>query len=364
MFDLGLWLERKIFKIPECIAIDIGSSAIKVMQIVLDQDEYQINHHAIESIPPNIVIDKNIKDVDTLAARLQDLLTRHKIQAKSAVVAVGGGGVVTRTIQLAAALSETEIEGEVYLEAQRYIPFDLEEAYFDYQVIGPSSKGPELIDVLLVAAKKNVIENKLALLELVKLKPYIVDIESLALERAAALILDQLPPFEPDQKIGLLDIGANSMTLSVMENKNIIYSREQNFGGKQLTDEIQLRYGISFEEVSLLNKTRELPDDYFSEVLEPFKLSIIQQINRALQFFYSSDQHGELSHLILFGGVSKLDNLEEMVKNETKIKTIVGNPCTKMKLGKHAKAESLEQEASSLLTAVGLCLRAIYDNRN
>lgn len=364
MFDLGLWIEKKIFKVPQCIAIDMGSSSMKVMNMVLEKGEYRINYHAIEYIPANLVMNKEIKEPEKLGQQLRVLLDKSKNKATAAVMAIGGAGAVTRTIQLSAALTPVEIEGEVYLESPRYIPFDLEEAYFDYQVIGPSKKGKELLDVLLVAAKKNVVDNRLAFLKAAGLTPYVIDIENFALERTVKLITDHLPTVAEDQKIGLLDLGAHTMTLSVMEGGSIVYSREQNFGGKQLSDEIELRYGISSEEISVMNKVNELPEDYLLDVLEPFKNTLIQQINRALQFFYSSDQHGELAYLILFGGVAGLSNLEELVKNQTKVKTIIGNPFVQMSVGDNVNFEKLQSESNSHFFTVGLCLRAIYDNRN
>ncbi|MCP3674483.1 MAG: type IV pilus assembly protein PilM, partial [Gammaproteobacteria bacterium] len=260
-------------------------------------------------LPPEVVVERNIKDVEAVGEAIKSCVRRSGTSCKHASVAVAGSAVITKIIQLDAGFSEAEIETQIEVEADQYIPYPLEEVSLDFEILGESEKAPEKVDVLLAASRSENIETREDALEIAGLIAKVVDIEAYAMERVFDVLGNQILGQEEDQVIAVLDIGSTMTSLSVMKNNSNIYTREQIFGGAQLTEEIQRRYGLSYEEAGMAKKQGGLPDDYFPEVLEPFKEGIVQQVSRALQFFYSSSQYGEVDHLILAGGCAGIEGI-------------------------------------------------------
>lgn len=210
---------------------------------------------------------------------------------KNAAVAVAGSAVITKIITMPANLidNDSELEAQILMEADQYIPYPLEEINLDFEVIGPTENNPDTIDVLLAASRSENIEARTTALELAGLKPKIVDVEAYTIENSSSLIAQQIEEDEDNRIIAVIDIGATMTSLNVIEDGNLIYTREQSFGGKQLTEEIMRRYGLSYEEAGRLKKAGGLPDNYIPEVLEPFKATIAQQVGRFLQFSTPQD---------------------------------------------------------------------------
>jgi type IV pilus assembly protein PilM len=273
-------------------------------------------------------------------------------------VAVASSSVITKVISMPASLTSEELEAQIELEADQYIPYALDEVSLDFEVLGRSEKNSEMEDVLLVASRRENVEDRVAALELAGLKVEIVDVESYALENAFSLVLDQLPEANSGMTVAIADIGATMTTLNVLHRNRIIYTREQGFGGKQLTEEIQRRYGLSYEEAGLAKKHGGLPDNYTSEVLEPFKQAMAQQIGRSLQFFLSSSAHKGVENLVLAGGCASISGIERFVEQNLGIPTIVANPFINMSVSSRVKPQSLSNDAPAMMTACGLALRS------
>lgn len=257
-----------------------------------------------------------------------------------------------------ASLTEDDMEQQIELEADQYIPYPLEEVNLDFEVIGPSENDPERIDVLLAASRSENVDIRIAALELAGVKARIVDVEAYAMENAFSLLIPQLPEQGIDQTIAVLDIGATMTTLNVMHDRKTIYTREQVFGGKQLTEEIQRRYGLSYEEAGMAKRQGGLPDNYVPEVLEPFKDAMTQQVSRSLQFFYGSSQYNNVDHIVLAGGSAMIPGIDEMIANKLGVHTSVANPFTNMTLASRVKAQSLSNDAPALMIAAGLAMRS------
>ena len=257
-----------------------------------------------------------------------------------------------------ASLSEDEMEAQLELEADQYIPYALDEVSLDFIVQGPTEKAMDMVDVLLVASRRENVGDRVAALELAGIKAEVVDVESYAVEHSAKLVFEQLPVNQLDQVIAVADVGATVTTLNVLHGQRIIYTREQGFGGKQLTEEIQRRYGLSYEEAGLAKKHGGLPDNYGPEVLEPFKNALAQQIGRSLQFFLSSSTHRNVDHVILAGGSASIPGVDRYVEESLGIPTLVANPFVNMTTSPRIKAQNLTNDAPSLMTACGLALRS------
>ena len=344
------------------LGLDISSTAVKLLELSRSGgrsgSRYRVERYAVEVLPPDAVVEKNIVDVDAVGDAIRNVVRRSGSRAKQAAVAVSGSAVITKIITMPASLSESEMENQIQLEADQYIPYPLEEVNIDFEVFGPNEKNPEMVDVLLAASRSENVENRVSALELAGLSASVVDVEAYAMENAFSLITEQLPDFGVDQTIAIVDIGATNTALNVMHNNKIIYTREQSFGGKQLTEEIQRRYGLSQQEAGMAKRQGGLPDNYVSEVLEPFKEALAQQVSRSLQFFFSSSAYNSVDHIVLAGGCASISAIDELVEEKVGTPTIISNPFSNMSVSSNVKPQSLSNDAPSLMIACGLALRS------
>ncbi len=276
---------------------------------------------------------------------------------KTAACAVAGSAVITKVITMPADLTEEEMESQIQVEADQYIPYPLEEINLDFEVQQASETEPDRVNVLLAASRSDNVDVRVAALELGGLTAKVVDVEAFALENSVGLIARD-DPNEFGTLIAVADIGATMTTLSVMDNFNIIYTREQMFGGRQLTEEIMRRYGLSYEEAGLAKRQGGLPDNYEPELLEPFKYSMVQEVNRALQFFFSSSKYGAVDSIILAGGCASIPGATEMIQEKTGTTVRAANPFANMSVASGIRADALANDAPALMIACGLALRS------
>jgi len=354
--NLGNFFKQKQ---PAILGLDISSTAVKLLELGKNGDRLRVESYAVEPLPANSVIEKNIADVEAVGEAIKRAVKRSGSRTKLTAVSVAGSAVITKIISMPGSLSDDEMEQQIELEADQYIPYPLEEVNLDFEIIGPSENEPEKIDVLLAASRSENVDIRIAAIELAGLKAKIVDVEAYAMENALSLIVPHLPDQGADKTIAIIDVGATMTTLNVMHDCKTIYTREQVFGGKQLTEEIQRRYGLSYEEAGMAKRQGGLPDNYIPEVLEPFKEAMTQQVSRSLQFFYGSSQYDNVDHIVLAGGSAMMLGIDEMVANKLGIHTSVANPFTNMTLAPRVKTQSLSNDAPALMVAAGLAMRSI-----
>jgi type IV pilus assembly protein PilM len=345
-------------KKPVILGLDISSTSVKLLELEKDGNNYRVQSLAVEPLPDNAVVEKNFQDVEAIGETIQKAVKRSGTKARLAAVAVAGSAVITKIINMPANLSESELEQQIQLEADQYIPYPLEEINLDFEVIGPTANNPESVDVLLAASRSENIETRTDALDIGGLTAKIVDVEAYTVENVAPLLTAQMEDGGKDKIIAVIDIGATMTSLNVIENGNLIYTREQNFGGKQLTEEIMRRYGLAYEEAGRLKKSGGLPDNYIPEVLEPFKETIAQQVSRFLQFFYTSGQHNSVDLIALAGGCASIPGIDELVESQLGIQTVIANPFANMSLSSKVNPQALSKDAPSLMIACGLALRS------
>ena len=339
------------------LGVDISSTAVKLLQLSRNGNRFRVDHYAVEPLPPNAVVEKNIVEVEAVGEAIRRALARSGSKAKHAAAAVAGSAVITKIIPMPADLDEHEMEAQVELEAVNYIPYPIDEVSLDFEVLGPMPNSPDMVQVLLAASRSENVELRSSALELAGLTAKVMDVEAFAVENAFALVASELP-VTPDGVVALVDIGATMTTLSVLRGGRSIYSREQVFGGKQLTDEVMRRYGLSYEEAGLAKRQGGLPETYEVEVLEPFKEATVQQISRLLQFFYAGSEFNRVDHIVLAGGCAVLPGLTAMVEEQLGVQTVIANPLAQMTLGSRVQAHALAQDAPALMIACGLALRS------
>ncbi len=343
---------------PSILGLDISTTAVKLLELSKSGDRYRVESYAVEPLPPNSVIEKNISDVEEVGQAIKRAVKRSGTRAKFAAAAVAGSAVITKVISMPGSYSDEEMESQIELEADQYIPYPLEEVNLDFEVLGPSEDDPERVDVLLAASRAENVDVRVEAIEVAGLTARIIDVEAYAMENAFALVADQMPDHGVGKTIAVVDIGATMTTLNVLHDLKTIYTREQVFGGKQLTEEIQRRYGLSYEEAGMAKRQGGLPDNYVPEVLEPFKEAMAQQVSRSLQFFFSSSQYNHIDYIVLAGGSSSIPGVDELIEHKQGVPTAVANPFTNMSIAPRIKAQVLSNDAPALMIACGLALRS------
>jgi type IV pilus assembly protein PilM len=339
------------------LGIDISSTSVKLLELSRQGDRYRVEAYAVEPLPPSAVIEKNIAELEGVGQALSRVLTKARTSLKNVAVAVAGSAVITKTLEMEAGLGDDEMESQLKIEADQYIPYPLDEVAIDFEVQGVSARNPERVNVLLAACRKENVEVREAALSLAGLTARVVDVEAYALERSFGLLANQLM-VSPERLVAVVDIGATMTTLSVLLGGRIIYTREQLFGGRQLTEEIQRRYSLTVDQAGLAKKQGGLPDDYVTEVLQPFREALVQQVSRSLQFFFASGQYHSVDHILLAGGTASVPGLDRLIEQQLGTPTQVANPFADMTLGSKVNAAALASDAPALMIACGLALRS------
>ena len=345
-----------VAKTSPVLGIDISSTTVKLLELSRQGGCYRVESYAVAPLPLEAVIEKNVNQVETVGALIRDLVARSKTRVKRIAAAVSGSAVIIKTVTMPDGLSDEELEAQLAVEADQYIPYPLEEVAIDFEVLAPAAN--DTVTVLLVACHQQTIDARVDALEIAGLTVGIMDVEVLAMGRALALLEKQLPG-ENLRSVAMVDIGASMTTLSVFSDGESVYTREQFFGDKQLTDEIMNRYGLSFEEAGLAMNQQGLPEDYEQEVLQPFREALVQQVSRFLQFFLSSSEHALLDCIVLCGDVASISGLGELAEERLLTPVIIANPFADMTVGPRVDAQALVRDAPAMMLACGLAMRGV-----
>ncbi|HJS22329.1 MAG TPA: pilus assembly protein PilM [Steroidobacteraceae bacterium] len=341
------------------LGLDITTSSVKLIELSMAGGQYRVESYAAEPTPHNAINEKAIVDAEAVGEAIRRAVKRSGAKSREAAVAISGDAAITKVIQMPKNLNETDLEGQVEMQADQYIPFPMEEVSYDFQRIGPSEKDPEMLDVLLVATRTENVEQRQAAVQAAGLTAMLVDVEAFALENACKLLTHQMPDGGIDRTIAVIDFGASSTTFSVLKDLKVIYTRDFAFGGQQLTEEIMRTYGLSMEEAGRAKKEGGLPSNYQPEVLDPFIDDMTQQVSRSLQFYLASGSGREQPEKILVcGGCANIVGVDDVIASRVGIPAERGDPLGQMKLSSRAKAQAVKKDATALLTACGLALRS------
>ncbi|MEQ1410071.1 pilus assembly protein PilM [Acinetobacter indicus] len=349
---------RRLYRKPSkgLIGVDISSTSVKLLELSVKNDRYWVESYALVPLSEGSVVEKNILNPEAVGDAIERAFNLANTPTTAAALAIPTSMVISKIIEMDADMTDDEREVQIRMDAEQYIPFPLDEVSLDFEVLPDRLANPNRVNVLLVATRLENIESRCEVIELAGLTPKVADVESFAIENAFKVFADTLPMGV--NTIGILDIGHTMTTLSVLKDNKIIYTREQVFGGKQLTQEIQNRYGLSFEEAGRAKKSRTLPDDYDVEVLEPFLEAVVQQAARSLQFFFSSSQFNEIDHILLAGGNTNIPGLAKLLQQKLGYRVTIANPFLQMGFSSKIDIKRIESDASSLMVACGLALRS------
>lgn len=340
------------------IGVDISSFAVKMVELTdAGKGELRIERYAIEPLPKDAVVDGNIANLEFVADALGRCWARMDTSTRYVALALPTAAVITKKITLPGNLREQEMEVQVETEANQYIPFALDEVNLDFQVVGPSPSDADEVEVLIAASRKEKVDDRVSCVEAANLKPLVMDVESYAAQAAFELVEKQFPAGNKNQITALVDVGSNVMNVAMMQNEQPVYTREQAFGGIQLTQDIMRTYGMSFEEAETAKRNGSLPENYEAELLRPFLENMALEVSRALQFFFTSTPHNQVDRVVLSGGCAILRGVEEVVAERCQLPVVIANPFAHMTLSPRVRAKQLAADAPSLMVACGLALR-------
>jgi type IV pilus assembly protein PilM len=352
MFGLG---RRK-----ETVGLDIGASSIKAVQLKKLRSGHELVRLGIAPLHPETIVDGVIMDSGTVISAIQQVFTENQIKPKDVVVAVSGHSVIVKKIKMQKMKPEELVEA-IGFEAEQYVPYAIEDVNLDFQILGtPDAEATEM-DVLLVAVKKDVINDYLSIISTAGLRAVVVDVDAFALENALELAYET----EPEQVIALVNLGAAVMNINILQAGMSEFTRDSPLGGNRYTESIQKMLGLTYEQAEKLKLGEEVEGKGFNDALPAVEMvhaELAGEIRRSLDFFRSSSHNDTIHRAILSGGCARLPGLVEYLTENLEVPFEVANPLRNIKADpKKFDPEYLEVIAPQLAVSVGLALRQAGD---
>jgi type IV pilus assembly protein PilM len=337
------------------IGLDIGSSYIKTVKLKEAKGGYELDLFDLHPLPQELIVDGSIIDSLRLVDSIKEMIRKTGIKTKDAVISISGhSSAIIKRISLPE-MSEEELSESIKFEAEQYVPFDIEDVNLDFQIIGPKEE-PGQMDVILVAVKKEIINEYIAVVKEAGLNPIIVDIDSFALENMYGINYE----IEPEKNIALLNIGASTINMSILKGGISVFTRDSSLGGNLHVEALQREFNISYESAERLKKGESVenisPDDA-AAIIESASEEILSEIIRSFDYYRSTTLHEDIAEVILSGGCALLKNFASMIAERSGIETRVAEPFRNIKIPKKFDRTYIEEIAPIMAVAVGLALR-------
>ncbi|MBI5639033.1 MAG: type IV pilus assembly protein PilM [Nitrospirae bacterium] len=337
------------------IGLDIGSSYIKTVKLKESKGTYELDLFDIHPLPPELIVDRSIIDSIRLVDSLKEMIKKTGIKTKDTVISMSGhSSVIIKRISLPE-MSEEELSESIKFEAEQYVPFDIEDVNLDFQIIGPKDE-PGQMDVILVAVKKDIINEYISVVKEAGLNPIVVDIDSFALENMYGINYE----ISPDKNVALLNIGASTINLSILKGGISLFTRDSSLGSNLHTEALQREFNISYENAEKLKRGEAIenvnPEDATS-VIEAASEEILSEIVRSFDYYRSTTVHEDIAEVILSGGCALLKNFASLISDRTGIETRVAEPFRNVRIPKRFDKAYIEETAPMMAVAVGLALR-------
>lgn len=339
------------------VAIDISMTSVKLLELKNSGGRFSVERFSVVPLKPDAVVDKVIQNPEVVSEAIKHAINKADIKAERVAIAIPDSLAINKWMQFDSSLTDDEIESQIVVDADKYIPYPLDEVSYDF-VIQRRKPDQTLVDVLLVASRKENVDSFIQVIEAANLELDIVDVQSFVIERVFHFIADH-HQLDKTKTIAVIDIGSVMTNLTVIQNEKTIFSREEVFGGELLTKEIQRHYGLSYPEAGLAKKMGTLPEDYVTEVLNPFRETAMIQVKRAIQLFSSSTDCYEINYILLAGGTSCIPGFAELIEAETHIPTLLINPFVGMAISPSVSEAALNKDATALMLCCGLAMRGV-----
>jgi type IV pilus assembly protein PilM len=343
------------------VGLDIGTSSVKAVELKESGKGYQLVNFGVKPIPPQTIVDGAVMDASAVIEAITELFRDFKISSRNVVIGISGNTVIVKKITLPE-MSFEELEESIHWEAEQYIPFDIEDVNLDFQIIEsglPSEEGR--MDVILVAAKKEKVDESVSLVVQSGLTPMVVDLEAFALQNAYEINYE----VEPGKSIALIDIGAGVMNINVIGDGISVFTRDISIGGNQFTETIQKELGISYDQAEALKRGERIEDvdqSTVQSVIESVSDNLTMEIQRSFDFFRATASEREIQRIVISGGTAKIKGLDDFIASRLGIPVVINNPFQNIKINerKFDMAE-IRDMAPTAAVAVGLALRRVGD---
>jgi type IV pilus assembly protein PilM len=335
------------------LGLDIGSHSVKICELEDRNSSLYLATLGSAQIPSGAVEDGILQDPDMVGSVISNLVKNLKIKGKKAAISISGYSVIVKKISLNS-MSDEEMESHIHSEAEQYIPFDIDEVYLDFQNLHTNTEDNERTDVMLVAAKKEVVDSYLDMLKKAGLTAGIVDVDAFALENSYE------DNFGTEETIALVDIGASKMNINIIQNGASLLARDVAVGSRQLTEQIQNRLGISFPEAESLKIGAVEAGEHSEDLADLFASTCSQwigEIKRALDFFYTNHPDNKIKKIVLSGGGSRVKGFDQLLQRETEIGTELFNPFNKISLSNKIDPDYVQYLAPEMAISVGRASR-------
>jgi type IV pilus assembly protein PilM len=346
-------------KKDQLIGLDIGSRSIKLGEVHETKRGRILQKFGMVDLPQNSIVEGRIKEPSVVADAIKGLMSDLKVTEQNVATSVAGYSVIIKRITVGKQ-TEEELHENIRYEAEQYIPFDLADVNIDFHIIGESELNPNQMNVMLVAAKTDIINEYIDLLDMADLNPCVIDIDVFALER----VFEENYSNE-EGTVGLIDIGANKMNINIVKGYMSAFTRDVNIGGEQITREIATRFDASFEDAEAIKLGRDkekVPEEDVREVVYSAISSWGAEIRRAIDFYYSTGSDEDIGRIMLSGGASQTEGFSELLSAETSIDVQVCNPFMSVKINeKQIEADYLQKIAPQGAICMGLASRRVHD---
>ncbi len=337
------------------VGVDIGSHAVKVCQLKQTAKGYSLVAFGSAILPEGAVDDGTLNAPEVVSEAISNLFSNLKIKNKKVGFSISGYSVIVKKVNLAI-MEEDDLEKHIMEEAEQYIPFDIEDVYLDFQDLKTNTGDGDRTDVMLVAAKKEIVDDYLEMLQGLNLNPLIVDVDGFALENTFEL------NYQKNENVALVDIGASKMNINILANGISVVARDIIVGSRQLTEQIQSVFDIDMEDAEALKLGYIEPEDKQQEIEEIFTTTCTQwvlEIKKAIDLYHSNHPDQPLSKLILSGGGAKVAGLADFLAQETSLQVEIFNPFHKIASNKKKiDSDYLKSIGPEMAIATGIALRS------
>jgi len=345
-------------KKKDVIGVDLGSSSVKLVHLKEQKGGYALQNIGILPLPPEAIVDNTLMDSASIVEAVKNLVSSLGIRATDVAASVSGNSVIIRKIVLPA-MSVEELEDQIQWEAEQYIPFDINDVNLDFQVLGPDSVDPGKMHVLLVASKKDIVNDYLTVFSEAGLKLQVVDVDSFAVQNAFEVNYQP----DPDEVHALVNIGASVMNINVVKDGISLFTRDVQLGGSQYTEELQKQFGIGSEQaeqikLSGVGENQQALDELISRVND----SLAVEIRRSLDFYSANSIDAKITRIYLSGGTAKTIRLTEAIEQRLDIPVELIDPFKSITFNEATfDAEYLKEIGPIAVVAVGLAMRRAGD---
>jgi len=347
-------------KKKDVIGIDIGSSSVKMVHLKEAKGAYQLANLGLALLPAEAIVDNAIMDSSSIVQAIKSLVESQKLKTKNVAASVSGHSVIIRKIQLPI-MTEEEMEASIQWEAEQYIPFEISEVNLDFQILGPDPNDASLMNVILVAAKKDFVNDYVALFKECGLNPLVMDIDCFAVEN----VYEVNYGVTDEEIVALIDMGASSMNVNVLRGGMSVFTRDIQIGGNAYNEDIQKRLGLNFEDaetVKLGGDVAEVSPEAVAEVIEAATENLTQEVQRSIDFFSATSADEKVQKVFITGGVSKVPAVKTSLERRLGVEVNLIDPWRQISASeKDFDPEYLQAMGPVYTVAAGLAMRRMGD---